>query len=172
VYRFNQFLRALTARFDEDTVGELAGFLTPAQQNLFHRMAPNDQRHSIRVFLTVRHAEVNNADLLVASLLHDVGKSAGRIWLWQRALIVLLERWLPTQLAWLERGSCISAVPWWRKGFVVNRLHPTLGARWAREAGCSSVTVDLIRRHQEPLMLVKDERDRLLAVLQWADGVN
>jgi len=32
--------------------------------------------------------------------------------------------------------------------------------------------VALIRRHQEPVQVVKSEQDRLLAALQWADGVN
>ena len=106
-------------------------------------MARNDQRHSLNVCATLRQAGHEDPALLTAALLHDAGKAAGRIWLWQRALAVLLQRWTPRLLCWLERGTWRSSTgfhvqaPRWRRGFVVNRLHPELGARWAAEAGCS-----------------------------------
>jgi hypothetical protein len=135
-------------------------------------MAPNDQRHSVNVYATLRQTEHDQTDLLVAALLHDVGKSAGRIWLWQRTLIVLLQRWAPGLLTWLSRGASQTQAPWWRKGFVINRLHPELGARWAVNVGCTPTTVALIRRHQERLQSITSDQDRLLATLQWADGEN
>jgi hypothetical protein len=193
VYRFRQFFSALAARTDDDDDQELARLLTPPQQDLFRRMAPNDQRHSLKVCATLRRAGCDDPALLTAALLHDVGKSAGRIWLWQRALIVLLQRWAPGLLRWLARGTCSLQpatrnpqsttrnvkAPQWRRGFVINRLHPELGARWAAESGCSPTAVALIRRHQEPIReasprdkTVKNDQDQLLAALQWADRVN
>ena len=171
MYRVRQFFGALAARVDEYSEQELLRLLTPAQRDLFQQMAPNDQRHSIKVCVTLRQAGADDVDLLVAALLHDVGKTAGPIWLWQRTLIVLLERWAPGLLHWLARGS-YSSTPWWRRGFVINRLHPERGAQWATEAGCSPTTVALVRRHQEPLKSIENDQDRLLAALQWADGVN
>jgi hypothetical protein len=171
VYRVRQFFGALAARVDEDDEQDLTLLLTPAQRDLFQQMAPNDQRHSIKVCVALRQVGDDDVDLLVAALLHDAGKTAGRVWLWQRTLIVLLERWAPGLLNWLSRGSCPSA-PWWRRGFVINRLHPERGAQWATEAGCSPTTVALIRRHQEPLKSIENDQDRLLAALQWADGAN
>jgi hypothetical protein len=172
VYRVKQFLGALTAHIDNHDERELIRLLTPSQRDLFRRMAPNDQRHGINVCTTLRKAGDDDPDLLAAALLHDVGKSAGGIWLWQRALIVLLPRWRPGLLQWLSRGSCQSAASGWRKGFVINKLHPELGARWAAEAGCSPTAVALIRRHQEPIKDIGGYQDRLLAALQQADGVN
>jgi hypothetical protein len=186
VYRFRQFFGALTAGTDEDDEQVLAYLLTPPQRDLFRRMAPNDQRHSLGVCATLRRAGYDDPALLRAALLHDVGKAAGRIWLWQRTLIVLLRRWAPDLLRWLARGSCHLPLvprysplatrrveaPWWRRGFVINRFHPELGARWAAQAGCSPTTVALIRRHQEPVKVIENYQDRLLVKLQWADGVN
>ena len=172
MYRVRQFFGALTARTDEDDEQIVTRLLTLPQRDLFRRMAPNDQRHSINVCTTLRDIGESNPDLLVAALLHDVGKASGRIWLWQRTLIVLLQRRAPRLLDWLARGSFQTSAPWWRRGFVVNRLHTDLSARWAAEAGCSPTTITLIRRHQEPLETIESDEDRLLAVLQWADGVN
>jgi hypothetical protein len=172
VYRARQFFGALTARVDEDDEQVLAQLLTPPQRELFGRMAPNDQRHGLDVCATLRQAGHDEPALLVTALLHDVGKAAGRVWLWQRTLIVLLRRWAPGVLRWLAQGTDHAEAPGWRRGFVINRMHAALGARWAAEAGCSPTTVALIRRHQEALQVPTTVQDRLLAALQWADGVN
>lgn len=172
MYRAKQFFGALTASSDAGDERSIAHVLTPPQHDLFRRMAPNDRRHSIDVYETLRQAGDDDPDLLVAALLHDVGKAAGCIRLWQRTLIVLLQRWAPAMLSWLARGSNPNEPPWWRQGFVINRLHPKVGARWAAEAGCSPTTVVLIRRHQERVETIHSSEDRLLAALQRADGVN
>jgi hypothetical protein len=162
----------LAAHIEEQDDQLLVRLLTPAQHDLFQKMAPNDQRHSIHVCYTLLQAGKDQQDLLVAALLHDAGKSAGRIWLWQRTLIVLLRRWAPDLLQRLAHYAHHGSVSWWQRGFVTNQLHPELGAQWAEEAGCSPTTVALIRRHQDPVTLVENDLDQLLADLQWADGVN
>ena len=172
MYRVKQFFGALTARVDEDDEQELAQWLMPSQRDLFRQMARNDQRHSLDVCATLLRAGHADPDLLTAALLHDAGKAAGRIGLWQRTLVVLLRRWAPGLLNWLSRGDSIARAPWWRRGFVVNKLHTELGARRAKEAGASPTAVALIRRHQEAVRAVHDDQDRLLTLLQWADGVN
>lgn len=172
MYRVKQFLGALTARIAEDDERELYRLLTPSQRELFRRMAPADQHHSLDVCRTLLHEGDDDPDLLVAALLHDAGKSAGHIWLWQRTLIVVLRRWAPRLLDWLAQDSKQDPAPWWRTGFVVNRLHAERGALWAAEAGCSPTTVILIRRHEERINAIESHQDRLLDALQQADGVN
>jgi hypothetical protein len=106
---------------------------------------------------------------------------------WQRAVIVLLERFAPHLLVRLSqeapqgyamslpKGPALSLPKGWRRPFVVHARHPQAGAHWAEEAGCSPLTVALIRRHQDqstgcsPLAV---EEDQLLAALQAADNLH
>jgi hypothetical protein len=151
-------------------LGLLGEYLTPPQAELFLRMPRCDQRHGLDVFYALRGKQHHDHGLLAAALLHDVGKSGERLRLWHRVLIVLIEALMPQLLERLAREEPRS----WRYPFFVHQHHPELGAELAQAAGCSPTTVELIRRHQEspannPL---RTRQDKLLAVLQEADGVN
>ena len=189
MYRVSQFCRALVAWVPKRELDLLSEYLTPQQAELFRRMPRSDQRHGLDVFHALRRKQPCNCtppgswaqgpragqlrhdrDLLAVALLHDVGKSDGRLRLWHRVLIVLMEALRPRlldRLAQEEPGS-------WRYPFFVHQHHPELGAELAQEAGCSPTTVELIRRHQEPPASnrLRTHRDKLLAALQEADGVN
>jgi len=193
-----QFLRALTAQASEEEIEQATRILTPEAQALFRRQAIQDQRHALAVYHTLRRAGHTNPQLLAAGLLHDVGKTAAWLPAWQRAVIVLLNRFAPRLLARLSRGEPqdrswslskepalpVPPVPsaaegslskGWRRPFVVHAQHSEIGARWACEAGCSPLTVALIRRHQDKLAsnspLIVEE-DQLLAALQAADSLS
>jgi hypothetical protein len=175
-YRVRQFFRALAARVSEEELEQVACILTPASLALFRSMALQDQRHGLDACATLRQAGYANPDLLAAALLHDVGKAAARLPVWQRAVIVLLDRFAPRLLARLSHGDaqgCALSLPkgWWRP-FVVHARHPEVGARWCQEAGCSLLTVALIRRHEDRPVRYRTEEDQLLAALQAADSLN
>jgi len=169
-YRVTQFFRALTARrsISEEKVEQAIHILTPEAQALFRRQAVQDQRHALEVHHTLRQAGHTDPQLLAAALLHDAGKAAARLSLWQRAGIVLMSRFAPRLLAHLSRGEPRG----WRRPFVVHAQHAEIGARWAGEAGCSHLTAALIRRHQGRLTSCKTEEDQLLLALQAADSMN
>jgi len=163
-----QFVSALLARITPDDLREVDELLPLDAQSLFRRMSVSDQSHSLQVMRALRHQGHTEQDLLAAALLHDVGKSAAWITPAHRTIIVLSRRFAPTLLAWLSQGEPRREA--WRRPFVIHRQHPELGAQWAAQAGCSALTVSLIRRHQELLGCEpQDEEERLLLALQRAD---
>ena len=155
---------------------------TQAQQQLFARMAPNDQRHGLAVARTLQQAGHSQPALLQAALLHDVAKSLGQPIL-HRVLIVLLEAFWPAALSRLA-GQVEGQEPQmsqveaqlrrrsWRRPFIVHAYHPLIGATWAEAAGCEAGAVTLIRQHQEKLGRRPAPEQDLLALLQWADSLN
>ena len=170
MYRVSQFFRALVARVPKRELDLLSEYLTPSQLELFRRMPRCDQRHGLDVFHALRKEGYHDHHLLAAALLHDVGKIDGRLQLWHRVLVVLIKAFWPQLLDRLARREPRS----WRYPFYVHQHHPELGAELARAAGCSPVTVELIRRHQDPLASspLRTHQDELLVALQKADGVN
>ena len=140
----------------------VAGHLSPAQAALFWRMARWDQRHSLDVFHTLRGAGHEDEALLQAALLHDAGKAGGKLTLWHRAAVVLMNRFAPQVLERLAADG-----HGWRAPFAAHGRHPATGARWAMEAGSSADVGELIYRHHSA-----DPDDKRLAALQWADRQN
>lgn len=165
-YRLRQLRDNLTARpLSEEAKHELAEYLSPPEQQLFESFSAADQRHSYRVFRTLRASGYNHPDLLVAALLHDIGKTKYGLSAWDRTVIVVGQTFAPHRVeAW---GS--GPPEGMRRPFVVRLKHPEWGADMARSAGSRPAVVELIRRHQDRLTEPVDEADWLLLRLQQAD---
>lgn len=165
-------MSALLAHVSPQDLDEADELLPPPAQALFRRMGAPDQQHALNVMRALRRDGSAEPDLLAAALLHDVAKSAAQIRPWHRAIVVLSKRFAPRALEWLTAGEPRG----WRRPFVVHARHAAMGAEWAAQAGCSALTVSLIRRHQEPLRreplrcAPSGEEEQLLVALQRADG--
>jgi hypothetical protein len=147
LYRLWQFLAALgtLARAPDDTPAREQ--LSPVAYALFRRMAPYDRAHALRVFRWLQGQGITDPTLLQASLLHDVGKSAGpeRIPLLYRGPIVLARR-SPRLWAWLARERPRGDP---RRSFYLYEIHAAHGAELARAAGCGPDVVALVAAHQD-----------------------
>jgi hypothetical protein len=134
-------------------------------------MQPGEQAHSIQVMRAVSHTFNGSSgdhpkDLLVAALLHDVGKIRYPLRIWERIFIVLVRALAPEKAREWGEGEPAG----WRRAFVIAERHPEWGAQMAAAAGVSPLTEALIRRHQ---MQHSDHpicsEDEDLFILQSAD---
>lgn len=147
VYRLKQAARTLRADLPEGGEELLAQLLTPSQEAAFRALPKVDQAHSIRVAQALARDDSPSRDLLIAGLLHDMAKvqPAGRVRFHHRVARVVLAKFAPGLLGKL---AALPA-PHWLLGLALAVHHPILGARQARELGCSPRTCWLIAHHAD-----------------------
>ncbi len=160
--RVGQGLRYLAARHDPAVDAALRALLRPAEWALVARLAPGDRAHLLDTRRRLEWAGCDDPDLLLAALLHDVGKAdeRARVLLGHRVAAVLLGRAAPGLLARLAAPSR------WRlrHGLYLAVAHPRLGADLARRAGCPERVCWLIAHHHD-----RPAADASLARLQAVD---
>ena len=170
-YRARQFWQALRAGpLSAEEQSEIDGVLTSEQMALFREQSEAGQQHGCRVMRTLVSVGHDEDDLLVAALMHDVGKNRAQYTWFDRVKVVLGQRLMPGRASkWAEgkQGG-------WSKAFVVKANHPEWGAEALAANGGSEVSVSLVRRHQETKLAAweDNEENRLLALLQRADDQN
>lgn len=167
--RLRQGIRALTAALRPVDHALAAAHLSGAELALFHRLRRSEQIHSLNVLRALLDAGHDDADLLTAALLHDVGKTVGPFTLPERVLVVLVHKLAPGLYYRWGRAEPAG----WRRPFAISLRHPEWSAQLLAEAGGSPRAVALVGRHQERLTAPpQDETERLLLCLQRADDRN
>jgi len=169
LYRIGQGLRALTTWLQPIEDERAERILPPALYALYRRMGRSERQHSLRVLRELQTAGHDDPDLLVAALLHDVGKTRARFTVFDKTLVVLVKAIAP-RYYW-RWGSGTSRG--WRRPFAVSVQHPAWGAEMVAEAGGSPRVVELIARHQQALNSPpQTETDHLLLALQAVDDAS
>ena len=166
-YRIRQFKLAILPPSQAVETEKIRAYLTPPQFALFRRLQRSEQWHAFSVMQKLLESGQKNADLLTAALLHDIGKIHYPLNVGERVMIVLVRRMAPgLATRWGQDTPQGLSKP-----FVVACHHAEWGADLAARAGASKLTVDLIRRHEEPVDETSSTRtDRILHVLQQADN--
>lgn len=171
-YRARQFWLALNGEPDSAHLTRAQSVLSPAQMALFARMQPSEQAHALSVMDKLLAQGEQHPDLLVAALLHDVGKQRYPLRPWERVMIVLGKVIFP-QLTRRWRASVdtdLDSLPVYQRPFVVAGQHPAWGAAMAKDAGVSPLALALIQNHQEPVPAASESlADSLLRKLQAVD---
>ena len=169
-YRVRQFWHALFARPTPEDLSLARSVLSTPQMRLFEQLQPSEQVHSINICRRLIQLGEMQPDLLVAALLHDVGKSRYPLHTWDRALIVLAGAIFPNKTKIWGQGRPQG----WQRAFVVAQRHPAWGAEMAAGAGASPLTVTIIQRHQEPAPLKngRDATEEMLLRLKNLDEDN
>ena len=169
-YRLWQFWQIVTAvPLEPSALEEVATILSAQEMKLFAQFSLNDQWHSYRVMKMLRDAGHDQHPLLVAALLHDVGKTRLPLSIWERSLIVLASKLLPKQTAVWGQGEAVGL----KRPFVVKANHPAWSATMAAEAGSDPLAIKLMQRHQDTVPAEDSSKEaKLLTLLQWADDQN
>lgn len=166
LWRVRQFGHTLRSRPDRAVDGALQQLLaSEAQWQLLERLTPFDRAHHLRVYTLLLESGHDDPDLLLAALLHDVGKAdeRGRANALHRAAHVFL-RWLSPAL--LNRLAVNGG--WFRRGLWLSLRHAEIGAALAGGAGASERCCALISSHAGP----PSNADSLLAALAAADNAS
>ncbi|MFC2055233.1 HD domain-containing protein [Chloroflexota bacterium] len=146
IYRARQTWNTITAIPEKDDIDQVRKILSPDLMSIFLGLQPGEQAHSYWVYNQLRQNGETNHNLLVAALLHDVGKSLHPLRLWERIVIVLGKTFFPQEIKAWGQGDPHGFL----RPFVISEKHPDWGADMAAQAGASQMTVSIIRRHQEP----------------------
>ena len=169
MYRVRQFWRTLSIKKDQQRFEHAMALLTPEQGSLFTRLQPDEQNHALEMFRRLLEQGENHPDLLVAALLHDVGKLRYRMSSLERVMVVILTALMPQQAR--RYGEFPSAgwdgLPGWRKAFIVAQHHAEWGAEMAQNSGVSHLTENLIRAHHHPLLQNADTIETSLLHKLW-----
>ncbi len=163
-YRVRQFANVFRARLSDDEWHTAEALLAPPLLALFRQIPAMGQRHSMDVCRTLQRQGCRDNEILIAALLHDVGK--GRVHVGQRVAFVLLARLTP---GLLSRWAAERPGPW-RRALYRMLHHDELGAAMAAQAGASAAAVALIRDHERAF--ASSPTDARLALLRAADDAS
>ena len=175
LYRVRQFLLAITSRVTASDRAFIGKYLTIPEAALFYELPRDEQRHSIvvakKMLSVVRSpsADVEERALAKVGLLHDIGKSAIRLGILDRALLVLLKNFAPSLYGrFALAGSREGTFGFFRKVHV-HKEHARLSGILLRAAGTEERVVKLVELHDKR----PEESDPTeLILLRRVDGNN
>jgi hypothetical protein len=146
-----------------------AEVLSPPLLALFQQMRRSEQQHSLNVLRTLRGWGYDDPALLIAALLHDVGKTRYPFHLWDRTIVVLVKAAAPSLAKKLGQGKPTGL----HRPFAVSFQHPQWSEEMVKTAGADPLAVALIEAHQQHLNgKPQNQMERLLVALQAADDAN
>ena len=125
----------------------LAAWLTPIQHSAFRELPLHDRAHLVRVGRSMIRQAPDNQELIIAAFLHDLGKA------YQGFHVRLIDRVTKVLLQAISHRllQMLATMPpaRFRGGLALAVHHPEIGARLARELGCTDRTCWLIAHHEE-----------------------
>lgn len=91
INRIRQFFLCLFLNFNSDDMDYINEKLNNDIKPVFLKLSDYEKKHSILVAQAVEKEFMNDPDLILAALLHDIGKSKYHINIFQKSLFVLLD---------------------------------------------------------------------------------
>lgn len=180
--RIIQFWRAINAKINFEDKLFIEKYLNEQEQDLFFAMRIYDQRHVLNVAYTAQKIiktehilDIDERLLIKACLLHDVGRTAQDICLFDKIMNVLLGKFLPQKSKqWSEKAQKLQSVfprSFWQKrifAVFIYYNHAQLGAEKLKKIGLVEIA-NIIKYHHSPF---NDNMIKELQILCRADSLN
>lgn len=112
IYRVKQFFWGLTARVPKEDISLVNNYLNEKERKLFFKLPGNEQVHSIKVAREVIYEssklEVKDISLVKAAFLHDIGKIDSGLNIFNKSVIVILNKLAPKLLLKLIKLKAVN----------------------------------------------------------------
>lgn len=98
MYRIRQFIWAILSYFKKLDMRFVREYLNREEEKIFSQLSKNEQHHSLRVcksafeIVDKEYENVNKEKLAKIALLHDVGKVEYKLNVFEKSIIVLLDK--------------------------------------------------------------------------------
>lgn len=146
MYRIQQFFKSVFVTKSMVDMAYVRDHLTPGQEGLFLRMQAYDRYHSVLFAKTLQSSVYRvPEDLIIAALLHDVGKSRYPINSFHRMMAVIVNKFAPQ---WMEKAS-LEKMTFFNRTFLVAKHHAQWSEEMVRSVGVSERSAWVIAHHED-----------------------
>jgi hypothetical protein len=110
LYRVRQFFSGMFGRVSEEELGLVRKYLSERQQELFFRLPRHEQHHAACVGRDIlkEYGEAER-ELIIAGFLHDIGKIDSGLNIFNKSIMVLLNKVFPGAITKLEHIGIVNA---------------------------------------------------------------
>lgn len=171
-YRFSQLMFALSARIKEEDVRFARRYLNIGEAALFFSLPFFEQKHSVVVaqkmmaFAKGSH-KLDREKLIRLGLLHDIGKAAVRLTIFDKALLVILHRGLPPLYNFLAKLGAPEKSQNIFRQFYVHKHHGLIGSKMLERIGENRDIINEVALHDR----LHTKEDEYVEILDKADGI-
>ncbi|MBI5700426.1 HDIG domain-containing protein [Candidatus Saganbacteria bacterium] len=140
IYRIQQFLFSMSARMHDRDTAFARQYLDIKESALFFSLPPFEQKHAVVVAEKMAGfakgmKSVDQRKLIRLGLLHDIGKAAVRLSIFDKTILVVLHRAIPPLYNFLaQKGEPENASRSFRK-YYVHKHHGMIGAKMLERIG-------------------------------------
>jgi hypothetical protein len=151
-----RFFRGFRGSLTPEEARTVEALLRPEELRCFRALQSREQRHAVDVMRHLRTHRSPSDDLLVAALLHNVGK--GPLHLYERVAYTLLAMFTPRLLHRVAQPDGRG----FRRAMAAQRDHPARGAEVLAAIGVRPRVLELVRGHHDASAGGDDELEALI----------
>lgn len=169
LYRVKQFIWSVTSRITKEDEEFILQYLNNEEMMLFDKLSLNERKHSVRVARSVKieldadpaglkETNLQECDMIKVSLLHDIGKTAVRLNIIEKSIIVILDKITSGKLKNMTDNNKVNCY----------YNHGAIGYEILKKYGYNESFLNLIKDHH----VINSHGNRALEILKYNDNRN